>query len=153
MQNKTRTWFVKYRLKIAIFFVLALTFLATINSGAIYRQLDSWRLIPRSEKLTELYFTDHQTLLRKYTPNSAYTVEFTVHNIEQQLVNYTYEIIQRDDLGGINHVLVTGSFDLDNDSFHYESVPITYVDAGNQSSIIIHLINKDQSITYHLERQ
>ncbi len=51
-----------------------------------------------TEPFTELYFEDHLNLPKEIELNKDYSFQFTVHNMENQKIDYTYKIgIQGDE--------------------------------------------------------
>lgn len=127
--------------------------LVIINQSVIYNQLNNWKLLPQAEKLTELYFTDHLSLPKQYTPGETFILPFTVHNLEHKTQEYTYAIKQIDSTSNTSNQLATGSFTIDNDQFYRASIPITYVKSGAKSSIIVSLTNINQAILYHIDEK
>ena len=63
-----------------------------IWKNAIANQLDTWKVLPREEQLTQLYFSDHKTLPQKAVAGEKQDVRFTIRNVENQPVTYTYTI-------------------------------------------------------------
>src|SRR5690606_26981560 len=63
-----------------------------INSKTIIGQLHSWKLLPREERLTEFYFTDHKQLPDSFQPGERQKIRFAIKNLEKQKVNYHYRI-------------------------------------------------------------
>jgi hypothetical protein len=149
--NRFKKRHVHYAL--AVLAVVFVASLAVINQSAIYNQLNDWKLLPQPEGTTELYFNEHLSLPNKYTPGDKYNVSFTVHSVEYKSQTYTYEIIQKDDTNNSTHVLNKGNFSLENNQYESRLAPITYVESGERSSIIINLLNKNQTILYHVGRQ
>lgn len=64
-----------------------------INNKAIISQLHSWKILPREERLTEFYFTDHAKLPDSFRPGERQKVRFAIENLEQQSIHYRYKII------------------------------------------------------------
>ncbi|HSX01971.1 MAG TPA: hypothetical protein VLI05_01510 [Candidatus Saccharimonadia bacterium] len=57
------------------------------------KQLNDWRLLPRPERLTELYFTDHDRLPAAATAGTIQRLSFTVHNLEGRATAYHYQLV------------------------------------------------------------
>jgi len=55
-------WQQNFRKIILILFILSAISVAYLLKDAIYAKLDQWKLIPRPERFTELYFNDHNIL-------------------------------------------------------------------------------------------
>ncbi len=75
-----------------VFVALIVGFAVNIAAPAIKAQLNDWKLLPRPERLTELYIKDHQTLPSLYTPDVPQSFQFTIHNLEYRQTNYQYQI-------------------------------------------------------------
>ena len=46
----------------------------------------------KPETFTELYFEDHNNLPKTFEKAKKYTFRFTIHNLEYQDINYSYEV-------------------------------------------------------------
>ncbi len=79
------------------------------------RQLDDWKLLPRPERVTELYFTGYRQLHPSTGLGAPQTVAFTVRNLEHQATTYSYVLtaVSEDDV--IKHPLGNGKFTLAHD--------------------------------------
>ncbi|HUC89998.1 MAG TPA: DUF1616 domain-containing protein [Patescibacteria group bacterium] len=106
---------------------------------AVYDQLYSWKLIPRPERLTELFFTEHTKLPTKYAPAQQQTVKFTTHNLEYRKTTYKYVISQESQDGKAKQQLTAGGFTLEHDKAKTTEVPIQLTDLGSRSRIVISL--------------
>jgi hypothetical protein len=117
----------------------------------IHRQLDDWKLLPRPEKLTELYFTDHTKLPSSYAPGQQQPVNFTVHNLEYATTNYKYTIIQTSEDGSKSQTLSTGSFTIAESQYKNTSLPVTLADLGPRSKITVTL-STQEAISYWVNK-
>jgi len=72
--------------------IAAAAVLSIGNWGLVSGVLYGWQVLPRPERVTELYFTDAQH--RGTTDASGmHRVAFTVHNAEHRTTRYNYTII------------------------------------------------------------
>ncbi|HEX9153502.1 MAG TPA: DUF1616 domain-containing protein [Candidatus Saccharimonadales bacterium] len=110
-----------------------------VQRQAIYDQLYSWKLIPRPERLTELYFTEHTKLPTTYAPAQQQTVKFTTHNLEYRKTTYKYVISQEGQDGKVKQQLAAGGFTLEHDKAKTTEAPIQLTDLGSRSRIVISL--------------
>jgi hypothetical protein len=80
------------------------------------RQMDDWQLLPRPERVTELYFTDYRQLALSTKHNRTQTVSFTVRNLEHQTTTYHYilSVAAADNMAN-ERVVGSGSFALAHD--------------------------------------
>ncbi len=113
----------------------------------------SWKLLPEPEKLTELYFTNPNSLPTKYTPGQPQTVGFTVHNLEYATTDYKYKIIETSQDGSQSQTLASGSFGLLQNGYKKEAVNISTVDLGSHVKLEVDLENVNESIDYLLQRE
>jgi uncharacterized membrane protein len=141
----------------ATYLIIVLLGLLILGIGAWLRptlsqNVQEWDLSRQPEPLTELYFTEHKSLPKKYAPAEATSLSFTVNNLESKAVTYRYEVVQYNAESTAQSVLKTGSFNLSNNTSHTESVLIAYVDAGTRSRVTVHLVDQNQAIHYWVER-
>lgn len=87
--------------------------------------MDDWQLLPRPERVTELYFTDHRQLSAAASPDAAQTVRFTVHNLEHQPTVYHYTLTAMSEGDTIEHRLGSGNFSLAHNRSQAIHKPIT----------------------------
>ena len=118
----------------------------------IHKQLNNWKLLPQPEKLTELYFTNPNSLPTKYSPEQTQTVSFTAHNLEYQTVDYNYKIVESSQTNNQSQTLVSGNFTLSQNGYEKKSVNITTADLGSNVKVEVDLINVNESIDYLLGR-
>jgi len=83
------------------------------HRALIVRRLDTWKLLPRPERLTELYFDNITGLPTKITPATPQPVGFVVHNLEARTVEYHYVLRVASLDGKIVRELGNGSFRLE----------------------------------------
>jgi hypothetical protein len=76
------------------------------------RHLDEWMLLPRPERVTELFFTEHYQIPDSISPGAPQTIAFTVRNFEHRTTEYHYILIAMPETGTKEHILGRGSFTL-----------------------------------------
>jgi len=118
----------------------------------IDRQLHAWKLLPEPEKLTELYFTNPNSLPQHYIPGQNQTVSFTTHNLEYQTTTYRYKITESSQDGKQSQTLATGAFTLSQNAYHKTAVSIPTNDIGQNVKVGVELVNVHESIDYLMER-
>lgn len=96
----------KLKLVSGLFVALVLLIMGVVRWPQLRRQLDSWRLLPRPETYTELYFEPQHKLAYAYNPGQDLQVSFVVSNHESQTVTYHYKIVAKADQS--EQVLSTG---------------------------------------------
>jgi hypothetical protein len=117
--------------------LLTVSIVAIVQHQEIYNRLYSWKLIPRPERLTELYFGDHINLPKTYTPTQQQTVAFAVHDLEYRTTVYTYTIAQQYQDQTAGQQLASGTFTLAQDGTRQMQVPITLIDMGDRSRVLV----------------
>jgi hypothetical protein len=65
--------------------------IACFSQVVVAKQLNSWNLIPRQERLTELYFSDYHQLPTTVRSGVPEKLSFVVHNLEHQVTTYRYD--------------------------------------------------------------
>jgi len=61
-----------------------------LSRSAVAKQLDDWRVLPRPERLTELYFANQTQLPTHAAAGTPQVVSFVIHNLEHQTTRYQY---------------------------------------------------------------
>jgi hypothetical protein len=124
------------------FFVVigAISFGVAIFMGhtAIAKQMDDWMLLPRPQRFTELYFTDH-TLPASLKRGASQKLTFTVHNLEHRPTAYHYKLIGIPDDTRPQQVLGEGVVNLAHDQSKTIDQSITVPTVGAQLAIRVDL--------------
>jgi len=89
--------------------VVAAGMLGTIGRPAIAEQMDDWRLLPRNERTTELYFTNIHDMPAQQNPQ---LVAFAVRNVEHHTVTYRYVLTVQPDNTNVERQVGTGTLTL-----------------------------------------
>ena len=110
-----------------------------VGRHSISNQLNRWSLLPKPERLTELYFSDSNTLPKTYTPGQKQAASFTVHDIEYRTTKYLYTVDQSSGDGKTGLVLAHGSFTLSQNQSKALKIPITPVNQGSRSQVEVNL--------------
>lgn len=96
---------------------ISLGLVALMAQSILAKQMDEWRLLPRLERVTELYFTDYRQLPASVSPGAQQTVAFTVHNLEHRKTDYRYKLTAMPEDEQTERQLGAGKFTLNhNDS-------------------------------------
>jgi hypothetical protein len=113
---------------------VVLVLLAVTYSTAIKNQLDSWKLLPQPERLTELYFSHSNDLPSTYTPGQTQVIDFTLHNLEYRATSYTYTIIQSGSASS-SRPIGGGQVELSQDQSTSLAIPVKPLDLGMSSQL------------------
>jgi hypothetical protein len=125
---------------------------AIFNTGYIKNQLNSWKLLPQSEHLTELYFLNPNTLPATYQTGQSQTVTFVVHNLEGKPVTYSYKIVSTNGNEQLLTVFTQGSFRLNDGQYTTKMAIIHFTDIGQHAKVVVELTNVNESIDYWINR-
>jgi hypothetical protein len=131
---------------------LAVVLFIIFDFSGIKNQLNDWKLLPEPEKLTELYFTNSNSLPSSYSPGQLQTVRFTTHNLEYQTYTYRYSIVEQYSNGNNVQTLQTGEFTLKQNQYKSVVANVKLVDAGNNARVTIELPSVNESIDYLISR-
>ncbi len=107
MRSNTRR-FNRKQLVLLVVAVVAFMLVTGLGQLLFVRQLHAWRLIPQSERFSELYFTHHDDLPMFALPDSEQRIDFTIRNVERQTTEYRYRILARAADSAGNRVLTEG---------------------------------------------
>lgn len=102
------------RIFVVCFGVVGLGIIALLNASAIIGQMDAWQLLPRPQRLTELYFSDLHKIPSSADRGTKQDVAFTLHNLEHATTTYNYKIVAVTSDNRNAQVLDTGDIRLDN---------------------------------------
>ena len=118
---------------------LGLSVLILGGKDVVVGQLNSWQVLPRPERLTELYFTNYKDLPQNLKARTPQVVRFTVHNLEHQTTTYNYEIVATTDTTTASQKLATGSFTIENDKTKSTASTITIPPLGEHMAIRVNV--------------
>jgi len=110
-----------------------------VGRSALASQLDTWKMLPRPERFTELYFAQSSlaALPTRYTPGGLQTVSFAVHNLEHQATTYHYTVVAQ--AGRTQRALAAGQFLLAHGDVQRVARGIAVPPLGNRQEIVVRL--------------
>jgi uncharacterized membrane protein len=103
--------------------------------------------IQTTESFTELYFEDHQELPSTIELGETYTFQFSIHNLEQDSVDYPYNIYM--EIDGIDQTLNEDSIILSNNQTATITETFTITNNFDTAKIIVE--SNDQEIYFWVE--
>jgi len=132
-------------LNIAIIAIFALNH----YKDSIRARLDEWKLIPRRERFTELYFDDHVNLPKQIQKGEKIDFSFTIHNLEGERRWYSYIVYFKSQDGQITNIEEKSVFLEDGE---LESIKESYAPTleDNKGGIFVELKNPQQGIDFLL---
>jgi len=105
----------------------------------------------KPEKFTELYFEDYSNLPKKIKLGEEQSFKFTIHNLENKDINYSYEVYI--DVNGEKQIIGTNSIFIKNKEFKTIVEDFTLTPPTAKVEVIVNLINKDQQIDFWMGEQ
>ncbi len=140
-----------------ILVVGAVTFY-NVNSASIHNELIALYLLPKPEKLTELYFKDSTNLPSSATDNRATSAlapalsfAFVVHNLETTDYQYDYEVSVN--LNGARHIVDSGNVLIKNNQYYVKNEKLNLMNVPGRQEVIVELTNKHQVIDFWIQLQ
>src|SRR5690348_14819310 len=91
---------------VAVTLVTGMIIFFRMNGAAVQNALVSLDLVPKPEKMTELYFSDPANLPGSATSNQVISFAFVIHNLETADYRYVYEVSVN--VNGATHVVDSG---------------------------------------------
>jgi hypothetical protein len=116
LQGETITTFPKNtKLVLLVGGFIALTTVLLTYRQAIAQRMEEWQLLPRSERLTELFFPDYQKLPTHIEAGQTYSLTFTLRNYERVPTTYHYRVLASAGDADIHRLLEEGTLALSAD--------------------------------------
>jgi glycogen synthase len=113
--------------------------IALANHAAIIKQLEDWQVLPKQQRLSELYFANEQHLPATARRGAEQRVTFTIHNIEYQTVTYHYALIAASGTDNTSQQLHDGTLTLKHDQFKTVSDVIKVPSISKRTAIKVEL--------------
>ena len=120
--------------------------LFNLNRAFLYNELVTLDLIPKPEKLTELYFRDHADLPSSATSNQVIRFAFVIHNLETTDYQYTYHVSVK--ANGTRHIVDSGKVLVKNNQYQIKNQEFNLMNSLGRQEVVVELINKQQSIHF-----
>lgn len=119
-----------------------------LNSAALYHELAALDLVPKPERLTELYFNDSANLPATAKKNQVIKFAFVIHNLEATDYPYVYRVSVM--AHGTSRIVDSGKVVVKNNQYYVKDERITFVNVSGSQEVLVELINKHQSIDFWL---
>lgn len=100
----------------------------------------------QSEPVTELYFENHSQIPENIKRNIPYDVAFTIHNLENQDMHYTYEVFINTNTQ--KQMIASNAILVKKDTSRTIHERVTFTQFFIQSEVVVNLINKNQQINF-----
>lgn len=127
-----------------------------LDNTTLRGMADRLLLLPKEEHYTELYFEDPAHLPKTYTPGKKEKFAFTLHNLEGEDKDYTFQAFFVP--YGIEHASTST---LSTEILHvplggYMTKEIVYTlvwdQAVSKGSVVVRILNTDQEIHFNVTR-
>lgn len=141
---------IKQLFKLAFFLLLGVVLIVgtpiffNLNRASIYNELVTLDLVPKPEKLTELYFNDNANLPSSVTSRQAISFAFVIHNLETTDYQYVYEVSIN--VNGTKHIIDRGNVLVKDNQYYIKNEEFNLINSQGRQKIVVELINKQQSI-------
>lgn len=137
---------VTYLLIIGVILVVGPLIFFNSFRTSIQNALAALDLIPKPEKLTELYFNDNANLPSSATNNQVISFAFVIHNLETSDYQYIYEVSVN--LNGIKHIVDSGKLLVKNNQYYVKNEIFKLMNSPGPQEVVVELINLHQSIDF-----
>ena len=133
-------------LLLGVTLVVGMLIFFNFNRASIYNELVSLDLVPKSEKLTELYFNDNANLPSSATSKQEISFAFVIHNLETTDYQYIYEVSVN--LNGTRHIVDSGKVLVKNNQYYVNNEKFNLMNSSESQEVVVELTNKQQSIDF-----
>lgn len=149
--QKKRHWVKIIIRSLFIFLAIELIFIAyfTLNTNSQFKELIVNATTVKPETFTELYFEDHLNLPSEITPKNDYEFKFTIHNLENKDMEYSYEVFL--DLGDEKLFIDKNVVSVKNGEYKTIEEKFRINDPAARTKIVVNLINKNQQLSFWVE--
>jgi hypothetical protein len=146
MQLRSRQLFKPISCLIIGAIVVALLIFPVINRAGIENELVALDLLPKPEKMTELYFTENASLPSSATSNRVIRFAFVIHNLETTDYKYDYEVSVN--VNSTRQIVNSGKVSVKNNKYYVKSEQFNLMNSSGRQEVVVELINLHQSIDF-----
>jgi hypothetical protein len=146
MHLTTKQLFKLASLLIGVTLVVGLFIFFNFNRAPIYNELVTLDLIPKPEKLTELYFNNNENLPSSATRNQMVSFTFVIHNLETTDYQYVYDVSVN--ANGTKYVVDSGIVLVKNNQYYVKNETFDLINSSVSQEVVVELTNKQQSIDF-----
>lgn len=133
-------------LMIGVIVVAGMIIFYNLNRTSIQNALVALDLIPKPEKMTELYFNDPAHLPSSATSNQIISLAFVIHNLETTDYQYVYEVSVN--VNGIRHIVDRGKVLVKNNQYYVKNENFNLMNSPGRQEVVVELTNLHQSIDF-----
>lgn len=133
-------------LLLGVILVVGVIFYFNINRANIYNELGNLDLIPKPEKITELYFNNSANLPSSATSNRVISFAFVIHNLE--MTGYQYDYMVSVNLNGKRHIVDSAKVLVKNNRYYVKNEIFNLMNSPGRQEVLVELVNLHQSIDF-----
>lgn len=133
-------------LVVGVIVVVSMLIFFNLNRASINNQLALLDLVPKPEKLTELYFDNHTQLPSSLPSNHIINFTFAIHNVETTDYQYAYRVVV--DTNGGRHIIDSGHLLIKNNQVYLKNEEFKLTNVSGRQDVIVEITNKRQSIDF-----
>jgi hypothetical protein len=126
--------------------VVAIFNLYDLNKASINNELVNLDLLPKPEKLTELYFNNSADLPDSATRIQTVNFAFVIHNLETTNYQYIFDVYVN--ANGTRQIIDSGNVLVKNNQYYVKKEQFNLINSSGNQEVVIELINKQQSIDF-----
>lgn len=133
-------------LLLGVTLVVGMLIFFNLNRAFIYNELVTLDLVPKPEKLTELYFNNNANLPSSATSKQAISFAFVIRNLETTDYQYVYDVSVN--ANGTRHIVDSGDVLVKNNQYYVKNEKFNLMNSPGRQEIVVELTNKQQSIDF-----
>lgn len=147
MHLTNKQFFKLIPLLVGVIVVVGMLIFFNLNRAAINNQLAALDLIPKPEKLTELYFDNNTALPGSVPSNHVISFTFVIHDLETTDYRYDYNVSVIA-ANGSRHSIDSGIVPVKDNQSYTKSERFTLTNTAGRQNVVVELTNKRQSIDF-----
>ena len=134
-------------LLLGVIVVVGAIIIFNVKSAALYNELAALDLVPKPERLTELYFNDSANLPAAVKENQVIKFAFVIHNLEGTDYQYAYQVSVM--VNGTRHIVDRGKVVVKNNHYYVKNERVKLLNSPGSQDVLVELLNKQQSIDFY----
>lgn len=115
----------------------------------LYHWLNNRLIVPHRETYTELYFTDAALLPHVISEGDNVTLQFTIHNLEGQPIDYPY-LVLIEQSGKPPIQLTSGMTSMQDGESKTITVKLLFAHSPGDANIVVMLPKSEKEIRFHV---
>ena len=129
-----------------VILVVGMIVIYNINTVPIDNELAALDLLPKPEKMTELYFNESANLPGSATSNKVISFSFIIHNLETTDYQYVYKVSVN--LKGTRYIVDSAKVLVKNNQYYVKNETFNLMNSPGRQEVVVELINLHQSIDF-----